>query len=180
MSARDSGAQISARKARFIPPPISGYKPTYSPLARHPGGRPSLYEPRYCEDLVAFMAQGYSLSAYSDYVQVNRSTLWEWAEAHKEFSQAVMRGKAARLRHWEQIGLDVAKTGGNGSQATMIIFGLKNMGSDEWKEKQEVTHNGQVTLAALVENSMKLIGESRAASEPCDAPLAPVSDDLFG
>ena len=41
-----------------------------------------------------------------------------------------------------------------------FIFGLKNMGTDEWKEKQEVAHSGQVTLAALVESSIKDVSPS--------------------
>lgn len=131
------------------------YAIDYSPLVKN--GRPSTYDPRYCEDVISFMTQGYSLSAYADYAQVDRKTLSDWQASNPKFDLAVTRAKASRLRHWERRAIEVARTGGNGSQATMIIFGLKNMGSDEWKERIE--HTGQITLAALVESSMKAIAE---------------------
>lgn len=154
------------------------YKPAYSPLAKI--GRPTKYNPAYCDDIVERMSQGFSLSAYCDYAQINRSTINEWVEKHPAFSQAVERGKNARLHFWEQLGLEVAKTGGEGSQATMIIFGLKNMGSDEWKEKIE--HSGTITLASLVESSMRSI-ETRNAelpagnSETIDAQAIDITDE---
>jgi hypothetical protein len=161
---------------------IKGYQPVRSQrvLGRKPG-RPSLYDPRYCDEVIVHMEQGYSLASFSDYILVNRDTIHEWTRVHPDFSDAVARGKAARLKFWEKLGIEVAQTGGNGSQATMVIFGLKNMGSDEWRDKQEVTHSGQLSLTSLVEASMKTI-EGRII-EPDQNPNLETSDkpnDLFG
>ena len=49
------------------------------------------------------------------------------------------------------------RTGGTGSQVNMIYNGLKNQGSSEWREKQEVQHSGAISLARLVESSLKNI-----------------------
>lgn len=155
---------------------IADYKPSYSQLVKRREGRPTLYEPTYCADVVEHMSKGFSLSSYADYAKVARSTLNVWMEKHEEFSEAVAQGKAARLRFWESLGIEVAQTGGNGSQATMIIFGLKNMGSDEWKEKQEINVNAQLTLAGLVESSLKTI-EGKVIEQ--DQPLSSDSLGLF-
>ena len=135
--------------------------PTWEALepehAKRLRGRPSSYKPEYCQWLLEAMAQGYSLSGFAGYIGVTRDHLSKWAALYPDFQLACARGKYARLRKWESLAIEVAETGGQGSQATMIIFGLKNMGSDEWKEKQEVSHSGQVTLSSLVESSMKTI-----------------------
>lgn len=109
---------------------------------KRPVGRPSKYEERFCGEVEADMADGYSLTAFAGKIGVDRSTLTEWQDAHPEFSAAVNRAKAARLRKWEQMGLNIADKGSGGpGGATMVVFGLKNMGGDEWVDltKREVT-----------------------------------------
>ena len=58
-------------------------------------GRPSLYDPKFCDMVVEDMGQGYSLTAFAGLIGVNRSTITEWMNAHPDFSAAVTRGKAA-------------------------------------------------------------------------------------
>jgi hypothetical protein len=109
----------------------------------NPVGRPSKYDPMYCDMVEADMAEGYSLTAFAGGIGVSRSTIGEWMAEHPEFSAAVSRSKAKRLRGWEKMGIDIAAkgTGGPGA-ATIVVFGLKNMGDDEWRDKQEVEHTG--------------------------------------
>jgi len=129
---------------------------------KRPTGRPSKYERRYCEEVVADMADGFSLTAFAGKIGVSRSTINEWIDQFPEFSEAVSRAKAARLRKWEEMGHKIADkgTGGPGG-ATMVVFGLKNMGGDEWSapERRELTGKdgealpaAQVTIFALPDN----------------------------
>lgn len=113
------------------------------PSRKGVGGRPTKYDPRFCDMLLEDMKQGFSITAFAGSIGVARSTINEWAEAHPEFSEALDTGKAVRLRFWEQTAINVAAkgTGGPGA-ASVITFGLKNMGGDEWKDKQEVEHIG--------------------------------------
>lgn len=106
------------------------------------GGRPTKYEPRFCDEVVADMAEGFSLTAFAGKIGVNRDTIDEWRKVHPEFSEACTRAKAHRLRFWEQTAINVAAkgTGGPGA-ATVITFGLKNMGDDEWRDKRELAHS---------------------------------------
>jgi transposase len=108
-----------------------------------PVGRPTKYEPRFCDMLIADMEDGYSATAFAGSIGVSRATLNLWAEAQPEFMEALNVGKSKRLRFWERTGISVAAkgTGGPGA-ATVITFGLKNMGGDEWRDKQEVEHSG--------------------------------------
>ncbi len=123
--------------------------PRKKPEDKLQAGRPTKYEPRFCAMLIKDMAAGFSATAFAGEIGVSRSTLNEWAEHHPEFSEALKVGKAKRLRFWEQTGINVAAkgTGGPGA-ASVITFGLKNMGGDEWTDttKQDVNLNGGVTV----------------------------------
>lgn len=113
---------------------------------KRPVGRPTLYREEYCDEVVKDMAKGYSLGAFAGLVGVSRATLNLWMDEHPEFLEAVSRGKAARLRDWEGVALDMRTKGGGPGGATITMFGLKNMGAGEWDsaEKSEVNLSGKV------------------------------------
>lgn len=100
------------------------------------GGRPSKYDESYCDAIVEHMADGASATSFAAEINVARSTLNEWAEHHPAFSEALSRGKAKCAAWWERVGR-VSAASGTGN-ATMIVFGLKNMSADDWREKSLV------------------------------------------
>lgn len=107
--------------------------------------RPSKYDPAYCEQIVEHMADGASVLSFAAEIDVARSTINEWATQHPEFSEALIRGKAKCAAWWERTARGVASTGtGN---APMCIFGLKNMSSEDWRDKTEVAHDVSGALA---------------------------------
>ncbi|BAU93403.1 putative terminase small subunit [Methylorubrum populi] len=106
------------------------------------GGRPTKYDPAFCGVVEAEMANGLSLGAVAGIIGVARSTINEWMAEHPEFSEAVSRAKAGRLLHWERAALRVATTGGGPGTATIIVFGLKNMGGDEWTDTTKTELSG--------------------------------------
>ena len=118
--------------------------------AKGPGGRPTDYRPEYCEELVAHMADGASIASFAAEIDVARSTINEWAKVHPEFSEAVSRGKAKCAAWWERVGRNLAMTGeGN---ATLTVFGLKNMAAEDWSDKSAVDHtssDGSMTPVSL-------------------------------
>jgi hypothetical protein len=101
-------------------------------------GRPSKYDPAFCERVEDFMAQGFSRMAAAGEIGVCYDTLTNWMAVHPEFFQAVKRGQAKRTIFLER-GLLAAETG---PQVTSRIFALKNAAPDEWKDKteSEITH----------------------------------------
>jgi len=105
-----------------------------------PVGRPSLYDPAYCQQVVDHMATGASLTSFAAEIDVARDTITEWASAHPEFSVAVKRGKAKCAAWWEKRGREGAEKGAPSGANTLIIFGLKNMGSDDWADASQIDH----------------------------------------
>ena len=99
-------------------------------------GRPTKYNPKYCDMLVEHMSEGASVTSFAAEIDVARSTINEWAANHPEFSEALSRGKAKCAAWWERAGRQSALEGTG--TATMIVFGLKNMSAEDWREKQEV------------------------------------------
>jgi hypothetical protein len=118
----------------------------------HPGGRPTNYRPEYCDMVIEFMADGYSVAAFAGHIRTTRQTIYNWANEHPEFFDALKTAQAMAARWWEDALRNVAITGqGN---ATAAIFALKNRGCDEWRDKQELDHtssDGSMTPKPAVE-----------------------------
>lgn len=101
--------------------------------------RPTKYKPEYCEALVEHMSAGASITSFAAEIDVDRSTITEWANVHPEFSTAVKRGKAKCAAWWERKGREGA-SGDSPVNPTLVIFGLKNMAPDDWRDKRELDH----------------------------------------
>ena len=107
-----------------------------------PAGRPSTYSEAYCDLVIEEMAEGKSLTAFAAEIGVARSTINVWMEANPDFSEAVKIAKAKCASWWEAKGRQMATSGGGPGQATAVIFGLKNMAPDDWREKVHNEHSG--------------------------------------
>lgn len=108
----------------------------------NPVGRPSKYKETYCDLIIEHMSEGASITSFAAEIGVARSTIDEWAINYPEFSGAVKIGKAKCAAWWEKLGRSNAITGdGN---ATLVIFGLKNMAPDDFRDKQEIHQTGSM------------------------------------
>lgn len=117
-------------------------------------GRPSDYKPEYCEQIVTHMSGGASITSFAAEIDVARSTINEWMSVHPEFSEAVKRAKAKCAAWWEMRGRQLAQ-GNEIGNPTLVIFGLKNMADEDWREKQQIdqttTHEAGDSITALME-----------------------------
>lgn len=105
-------------------------------------GRPSLYKPEYCDLAKEFMGKGFSLTAFAGEIGVSRDTVYAWEKEIPAFSDAIKVARAKRVGFLE-VGLLGAESG---PQVTSRIFALKNACADEWREKQDVEHSGEVKV----------------------------------
>lgn len=103
-------------------------------------GRPTKYDPSYCDAVVEHMAQGASLTSFAAEINVARSTINEWMTQHPAFSEACARAKAKSAAWWEKQGRSIALAGGGPGAATMTMFGMKNMGGEDWKDASQIDH----------------------------------------
>jgi hypothetical protein len=139
-------------------------KPRKRP-ARKDEGRPSLYDPKYCSMLVAFMKRGgakvyrpmslsHGLQAGSEIVDhpigklpalledfatkigVTMETLFEWGRKHPEFSESYDEARHIQKAQMLRGGLSGAYN------SPILNLAMKNMHG--WKDKAEFEHSGEV------------------------------------
>lgn len=68
---------------------------------KHPGGRPTLYDPSFCDVVIALGKQGKSKAQIAKHLDVARNTLDNWAVEHDEFLSALTRAQDFALCWWE-------------------------------------------------------------------------------
>lgn len=116
---------------------------------RNPVGRPSKYQPDYCEAIIEHVVGGASLTAFAASVGVARHTLNHWAAQHPEFADAMAVAKARSLAWWEERARRIADRGGGPGAAQVTIFAMKNLGGEDWQDKSTHEHTGRITHAPL-------------------------------
>jgi hypothetical protein len=89
-------------------------------------GRPSPYKPEYCDQLIKHLESGLSIESFAGVIGVHRSTLYEWAGVHPEFSDTLKRGAEISLLFWERMGLTGMAGKIQGFNAAVYIFNMKN------------------------------------------------------
>ena len=109
-----------------------------------PAGRPTDYKAAYCDEVVSHLGDGFTLASFAGIIGASRQTVYDWADAHPEFLDAIKKGRAKGQHLWEQR-LTTQATSGTGNTAA-IIFAMKNLYQDDWAEKIITEHTGGVTV----------------------------------
>jgi transposase len=101
-------------------------------------GRPTKYEPEFCERVVEFMAKGYSKEAVAGELWITKDTLYEWEKRYPEFSDALKQGVELSRKFWEKTAIDniVYSQKGRKADAVLWIFNMKNRFG--WSDKKEI------------------------------------------
>jgi len=104
-------------------------------------GRPSTYDPSYCELVLELGAQGKSRAQIAAAIGVSRNTLTNWANANSEFAAALTAAQDLALAWWESVGqTNMTRTGFN---ATAFIFQVKNRFRDDYRDVQHAELTGK-------------------------------------
>jgi transposase len=103
-----------------------------------PAGRPSKYDPAFCEVVIEAGRNGETMAGMAEACDVHRETIREWMEIHPEFSAAVKRGLQISQVEWERKGRLATFGEVPNFNATSYIFQMKNRFKEDWREKLEV------------------------------------------
>jgi hypothetical protein len=173
---------VAHRKSRISKEPT---QPVWSEESRQKLRAPATsYQPHFAQEAIEWMAKGYSLGAVAGRIGVARSTVFDWMERFPEFGRSVARARAAQQHYWETRFIDAVENS-DGAPGNMIMFALKNVGREDWKDKQEIEISGQLTFSNIIENAMKTIEARR--NPPAELQeitttyqeVAETFDDLF-
>lgn len=117
--------------------------------AKHPGGRPSLYRPEYCERVIELGKEGKLLVGIACALSVDRKTLAYWAEEFPEFSAALTRAREESQQAWiekleKALVLPKEFTFQQAAWMRVMACGWP----DDWVEKQRIEHSGEIARAS--------------------------------
>jgi len=69
---------------------------------KRPVGRPSLYDPSFCDEVVALGRVGKSVEQIAAILNVSLRTMYSWRDAHEEFLHALDDAKTYEQAWWEE------------------------------------------------------------------------------
>lgn len=112
----------------------------------NPVGRPSEYNPDYCQQVIKHMSTGLSFESFAGKLLISKQTLYRWRKEYPEFSDAVDCGFNACQLFWETQGVDGLYSSssrdseGNSTSKSMNApvwkFNMQNR--FKWRESSEV------------------------------------------
>jgi transposase len=70
---------------------------------KRPVGRPTLYDPAYCEKVIELGKLGKSIEQIASNLGIGTRTLFTWKDTHEEFRHALDEAKEHELDWWETI-----------------------------------------------------------------------------
>lgn len=104
-------------------------------------GRPSLYDPSYCDLVLELGAEGKSRAQIAAALGVSRQTIENWCDAHPQFLDALKEAKDLELAWWETAGqMNMTRQGFN---ATAFIFQMKNRFRSDYRDVVANEHTGR-------------------------------------
>lgn len=129
----------SGKRKRKDQQPFAELPPALTALTKR--GRPSLYDPEFCDLVLDLGAEGKSKAQIAARLGINRDTLNEWTKKHPEFSVAVKNAQELALAWWEDAGqVNMARQGFN---ATAYIFQMKNRFREDYRDVTNLEHTGK-------------------------------------
>tara|TARA_R100001086_G_scaffold180400_5_gene100191 strand:- start:14542 stop:14919 length:378 start_codon:yes stop_codon:yes gene_type:complete len=114
-------------------------------------GRPTKYKPEFCDKVIEMGREGASKAEMALELDIAMSTFDVWQNDREDFSEAVKRATALSQGWWEKNGRLATFGGVDGFNATSYIFQMKNRFSDDWRDKRETEHSGNMTLGAALD-----------------------------
>lgn len=162
-----AGRQRTSRRGRHM----SAHKGNNYAQGNKGGGRKTLYKPEYAEMARKIALLGSTDAELADIFEVSETTIHEWKKKHKEFSEALKKGKiladanvADRLYKkatgYEHEAVKIFNNNGEemvvpytekfAPDTTAAIFWLKNRQRAHWRDRQEVEHDATDRLADAI------------------------------
>lgn len=136
-----------------------------------PAGRPTDYKPAFVEQAKKLCALGATDYELADFFGVDTRTIYRWKNLHEEFCQALIAGKenadarVERALYNRAVGYTFESEKVFQFQGAVIRapiaehvppdpsaakLWLTNRKPEQWRDKQEHEHSGQVTLTPVI------------------------------
>lgn len=137
-----------------------------------PAGRPTKYQPEFCETVHKLAAQGATDVEIADVLEIHVATLYRWKAEHLEFREATALGKEAaddrveaslyhRACGYTHEAVKIFMPAGATApviapyrehyppDTTAASLWLRNRRPEKWRDKQEIEHGGNVNVGLV-------------------------------
>jgi transposase-like protein len=111
-------------------------------------GRPSKYKPEFCEQAIELGKLGKSPTQIACAFEVDRATLYRWAEEYEDFRTALTRAKAEEQNWWETTGM--AALTADKFQAAVWKKSMEARFRDDYTERKELGGAGGGAIKVLI------------------------------
>lgn len=148
-------------------------------------GRPTAYRQEYAEQAAKLCALGATDKEVADFFEVDVRTVYRWKHDHDDFCQSLKVGKdiaderVERSLYQRAIGYEQGEvkifmpagadapvyapfTAKIAPDVTAAIFWLKNRRSQDWRDKQEVEHSGDLNVTTKEQRDAAVAAATRA------------------
>lgn len=104
-------------------------------VPKRKGGRPTKYDPSWMlEAVIEAGRYGATKEKMATACGISKETLYDWAEKHVEFSDAIKEGELLSQVWWENAGQLAAIGTVEGFNSTAWIFSMKNRFPDRYRD----------------------------------------------
>lgn len=145
--------------------PVAGPNETCWREGHTPGpGRPTKYDPAYCEDVVEMGRKGKSRAVMARELDVAMSTMQDWEERHLEFRAATTRARGLARAWWEEQGRSGIWASGE-FNASAYRLQMQNRFPRYWRDRKSVEHSGPEGGPIEVERPMSKRQKAEAIND---------------
>jgi hypothetical protein len=127
------------------------------------GGRPSVYDPAFCEKVVELGKLGKSLVQIACALDVTRETIYAWMRDKPEFSDAMTRAKAHSQAWWEEMGQ--AGLTMQGFNASLWAKNVSCRFREDYSEPKNVILSGDAANPVRTVNRVEIVAVEAKAPE---------------
>lgn len=120
--------------------------------AKRPVGRPTKYKPEYCEKIVELGKEGKSIAQMASFFDVDKASIYRWAEEEEDFRTALARAKAHSQNWWEEAAQNNLAT--RDFNAQLWLKSVASRFREDYTEKQVTEVSGPEGGAIQVESSV--------------------------
>ena len=115
----------------------------------NPTGRPTKYDPGFCDRVVELGETGASVDEMAYELCVTDVTLRNWAEKHEEFFTAFTRAKLASQIWWERKGRTGMEKSAAEFQGNIWSRNMAARFPAKWREVKGTELSGEVTVSKI-------------------------------
>lgn len=114
-----------------------------------PGGRPTIYRPELCEEVIPLLKQGMSIEEIGLELDVGYSTIYKWMDLYPEFREAIKKGREFSHGWWLKAGRE--NLAGKDFNSGLWFMNMKNRFGWRNEQKEDVNESTKSLIEKIVE-----------------------------